>query len=112
MDTSATGLSPLLRMSEEAFCAWLGTAAPGDVIEYYHGFLAIDVSPNARRLAEHHRKELARLVRRAQWASDKGLAHLLQRRHGPDDYTYLAVARFRPKTVPASITSLLLAEIA
>jgi hypothetical protein len=40
------------------------------------------------------------------------LIHLVQRRHGSDDYSYLAIARSKPKQASVSLFSLLLAEVA
>ena len=53
-----------------------------------------------------------RVARRAWWASEQKLIHLVQRRHGADDYSYLAIARSKPKQASASLSSLLLAEVA
>jgi hypothetical protein len=101
-----------LRINETDLCGWIGQAAPGDVLEYYRGFLALDTFSHGTRLPERERAELVRLARRAWWAGEQKLIHLVQRRHGPDDYSYLAIARSKPKTVPASLSSLLLAEVA
>ena len=101
-----------LRINETDLCGWIGQAAPGEALEYYRGFLAMDTVSQATRLADRERAELVRLARRAWWASEQRLIHLVQRRHGADDYSYLAIARSKPKTVPASLSSLLLAEVA
>ncbi len=82
---------------ETALCAWLGQAAPGDIIEYHRGFLAIDAVPQSARLPERQRQELVRVARRAIWAADNGFAHPVQRRHGTDDYSYFLIARPRPR---------------
>ncbi len=107
-------LRPKIRLclAEIDLCAWLGQAAPGDLLEYHRGFLALDTMPQGMRLAERERTELARVARRAWWAAERGLVHLLQRRNGPDDFTYLAIARARPKILPVSLSSLLLMEAA
>lgn len=52
------------------------------------------------------------MARRAFLASETGLVHLVQRRHGPEDYSYLAVARPKPRHARAALSSLLLAEVA
>lgn len=101
-----------LRISEIDLCAWLGQAAPNDALEYHRGFLALDINVHGTRLADRERAELARVARRAWWAGEREWVHLVQRRHGPDDYSYLAIARPRPKTDSASLSSLLLAEAA
>jgi hypothetical protein len=99
-----------LRLTETDLCGWIGQAAPGEALEYYRGFLALDTFSQATRLAERERAELVRLAQRAWWASEQKLVHLVQRRHGVDDYSYLAVAR--PKPASTSLSSLLLAEVA
>ena len=100
------------RIAEIEFCAWLGQAAPGDVLEYHRGFLALDTTPHGTRLSERDRAELSRVARRARWASERRLVHLVQRRHDADDYSYLAIARPKPMAALASLSSLLLPEVA
>jgi DNA-directed RNA polymerase specialized sigma24 family protein len=97
-----------LVLNEVELCGWLGQAEPGDVLEYYRGFLVVDAIPHGSRLPEKDRLELGRIARRAWWASERGLAHLIQRRHGPDDYSYIIIAR--PRSKPPS--ELLSAEVA
>ena len=98
------------RLTETELCGWIGQAAPGEALEYYRGFLAMDTFSQARPLAERDRVELLRLARRAWWASEHKLIHLVQRRHRPNDYSYLAIARPKPSNGPASLSSLLWAE--
>ena len=100
------------QIDETDLCGWIGQAAPGEALEYYRGFLAMDTFSQAKRLADRERAQLARLARRAWWASEQKLIHLVQRRHGADDYSYLAIARPKPKQASASLSSLLLAEVA
>lgn len=97
--------SPLL--TETQFCAAIGQAAPGAAVEYHRGFLAIDTVRASSALAEADRKELVRLVRRAWWAAEKNLVHLVQRRLGPDHFAYLAIVRARPKKLQATLMTLL-----
>jgi hypothetical protein len=101
-----------LRIRAIDLCGWIGQAVPGDVLEYYRGYLALDTFSHGTRLAERERAELVRLARRAWSAGEQKLIHLVQRRHGPHDYSYLAIARSKPKKAPASLSSLLLAEVA
>lgn len=101
-----------LRIIEIDFCAWLGQAAPDDALEYHRGFLALDAGPHGGSLGGHERRELGRVARRAWWAAERHLIHLVQRRHAANDFSYLAIARVRPKTIPASLSSLLLTEVA
>jgi hypothetical protein len=101
-----------LHLKEIELCAWIGQARPGDVLEYHRGFLALDVMRQGTRLSERDRAELTRVGRRAWWAAEQGLVHLVQQRHGPDDYSYLAIARPRPRSAPVALSSLILAEAA
>ena len=103
---------PRLLLTEIDLCGWLGQATPDDILEYHRGFLAADIDARSGRLAEAQRLELVRLGRRAFWPSEIGRAHLVQRRHGPDDYSYLLIARPHPKTSNVSLSSLLLMEVA
>lgn len=73
-------------MGEMEFLGWLGQAQPGQAIVYHRGFLAVDRRWSARG-------DLQRLADRAIWAAEHGLVDLVQRRHGPEDASYLAVAR-------------------
>ena len=89
-------------LTEPEFCGWLGAATPGDTLAYHRGALALDIQPYGSRLAPADRRELARLARRAFWAAERGWVHLVQRRHGPDDFSYLAIARPR-SNVPRGV---------
>ena len=100
------------RLTETTFCAWLGQAHPGDALVYHRGVLALDASISSQTPDSDARRELARVARRAWWAASQRLVHLVQRRNGPDDFTYLAIARPRPKELSASLSSFLLKEVA
>jgi hypothetical protein len=97
--------------TEIELCGWLGQAAPGDILQYHRGFLAIDREPQHARMAKTDRDELIRMCRRAHWAAECGLAHLLQRRHGDGDYSYLLIARPRPATMSATLLAQLGDEV-
>lgn len=99
-------------VSDIQFCAWIAQAGLGDALAYHRGLLALDASPHGQTFQGQNRKELGRVARRACWAAEQGLVHLLQRRNGPDDFTYLAIARPRPKELPATLSSVLLKELA
>lgn len=101
-----------LRIKEIDLCGWIGQAMPGDILEYHRGFLALDVTEQGTRFCQHDRAELVRVARRAWWAAEQRLVHLVQRRHGPDDYGYLAIARPKPRRASASLGSFLLQEVA
>ena len=92
---SSTYISTSRRpLAETDFCIWVGQAAPGDILEYHRGFLGIDIELGPRPVSE--RKALRQLARRAAWAFDVGLVHLVQRRNGSDDFCYFAIKRPRP----------------
>ena len=108
----STIASPRSGITETELCAWLGQAAPGDSLVYHRGFLTVDCALTAGRLPERERGELLRVARRAVSAAERGLAHLVQRRNGPDDFTYLMIARPRPKSARGSILAILAMEAA
>ena len=112
MAVSQTNPRAMRRLTETAFCAWLGQAHPNAVLVYHRGVLALDASISSQTPDSDVRRELVRVARRAWWAAEQGLIHLLQRRNGPDDFTYLAIARPRPKELPATLSSVLLKEVA
>lgn len=81
-------------VSEPEFCSWLQTAAPGNVIEYHRGFLVFDAAQTCRgKLALKRQHELIQLRRRAYWAAEQELVHLVQRRLAPCRFSYLAIKR-------------------
>jgi len=92
------------------FCAWVAQASPGDSLEYHRGFLALNANIDSQTPASDARRELARVARIAWRAAEKGLVHLVQRRNGPDDFSYLAIARPRTDKVTASLSTILLQE--
>ena len=64
--------------------------------------------PSSNTFREPERKSLVAVARRAIQAAEDGLVHLVQRRHGPGDYSYLAIkARVgRPgRLIPAGATA-------
>ena len=99
-------------LTEIELCAWIGQAAPGDALEYHRGFLALDTTAIAIHIAPKAREELARVAKRAMQASEQGLVHLVQKRRGPNDFSYLAIARPKPRHASASIAALLLEDAA
>lgn len=106
--SSTSGFRVLL--DDIQFCAWIAQAEPGDCLEYHRGFLALDAGPDSQTPKSDERRELARVARIAWRAAEKRLVHLVQRRNGPDDYSYLAIARQRTDKVTASLSTLLLQE--
>ena len=104
--------TPQLLLNAVQFCAWVGQASPGDKLEYHRGLLALDASEWSRDFAGHRRRELNRLAYRAMWAANRGLVHLVQRRNGPGDFSYFAIARLHGEDIPQSLSSVLLKEVA
>ena len=86
------------QLTEVDLCTWLGAAQPGEKLVYYRGFLAVDCNRISSPRPPKDRAELARVARRARIAEDMGLASLVQRRHGPDDWEYIIIARRRPRS--------------
>jgi hypothetical protein len=105
--TALVSLEPTV-LDEIGFLGWLGQARPGDVLTYHHGFLALDVGPATSRLSPPARDRLGLTARCAWRAAERGLVHLLQRRHGPDAFSYLAIARARPEPLAMPVTELLM----
>ncbi|MFO0992595.1 MAG: hypothetical protein U1E67_11775 [Hyphomicrobiales bacterium] len=91
--------------AEIGFLGWLGQAKPGDILEYHRGFLAVD-------RAWSNNRGLDLLASRAVWAADRGLVDLVQRRVGPEQYRYLAIARPKPDQVASSLSQLITEDIA
>ncbi len=101
MNVLALGRSPAaipalaLAIDTARFEAWLQTARPGSLIEYHRGHLCVD---RQQRFDAPHdapdnepRAALNDLADRAMRASGLGLVHLVQHRHGPADFSYLAI---------------------
>jgi hypothetical protein len=85
-------------------------AEPGTVLEYHRGHLALDRTAFGRLGDTPSRAALAHLGSRAHDLSERGLLHLVQRRHGTDDYSYLAVARPRRKGALPDFASHIITE--
>ena len=94
------------------FCSWVAQASPSESLEYHRGLLALDASDCSQSFEGLRRRELNRVARRAWWAAEQGLVHLFQRRNGPNDFSYLAIARLHADELPQSLSSVLLKEVA
>jgi hypothetical protein len=100
--------TPLLFTDEEAFCDWIANAVPSAVMIYYRGHLAFDRMPSTGVFANADRKRLIAVAKRAIQAAEDGLVHLVQRRHGPQDYSYIAIkarGRLPSPAIPAGATA-------
>jgi hypothetical protein len=100
--------TPVLLTNEAAFCDWVARSAPGASTVYFRGHLAYERMPSVSTFAEPERKRLVALAKRALQAAEDGLVHLVQRRHGPEDYGYIAVkvhVRRAGRLIPAAATA-------
>ncbi len=100
------------RISEIDFCAWLGQAEPGDTLEYYRGFLGVDLTPFGNPMSLKTRAELARIRARVYDLAERSFVHLVQRRLGADTFSYLAIARPTSDHAPVSFKALMFKEAA
>jgi hypothetical protein len=87
---------PIRPLTAGRFWSWLARAEPGAALEYHRGFLVRDRSP-ASELSEDERRTVAKIADAALAAAEDRLVHLVQCRHGPFDFRYLAI-----KAAPAS----------
>ena len=85
-------------LTEAALCAWVGQAYTGEQLVYHRGFLAIDAGPDSAVLTLTEISQLRRVANQAIQLLEKGLVHLDQRREAISDYSYIMVARSRPKS--------------
>jgi hypothetical protein len=99
-------------ITEIEFCTWLGQAEPGDSLEYHRGFLLVDLTPFGGPLCSEARSELARTSARAYDLAERGFVHLVQRRLGPDSFSYLAIARPLPQGKAMDFSTLMTEEAA
>jgi hypothetical protein len=76
------------------FRAWLAQAEPGHLVEYHRGLLIWDRSPKSE-LDSRERRALGSMADAALKAAARGLVHLVQRRRGKLDFSYLAVKAHR-----------------
>ncbi|MBF0268873.1 MAG: hypothetical protein HQL44_09790 [Alphaproteobacteria bacterium] len=78
------------QITETEFCSWLSTAAPGDALEYYRGFLCIDRGIAARTAPN---SVIWRTAARAFDLAERGLVHLIQNKLDEGRFSYVAIAR-------------------
>lgn len=98
-------------VSETDFCEWLQVATPGETIAYHRGFLVVDTNATTSRLCHHERLKLLSLAALAYRAAEQGAVHLLQRRIGPDQFSYIAVRRAFRSAGGSEIVTTLKAEV-
>jgi hypothetical protein len=80
-----------------SFNRWLLRALPGQQLEYHRGMLNRDRSP-ASGMSDEQRRGVARIADAALRAAEDGLVHLVQRRKGPFDFSYVAVCADRGRS--------------
>ena len=86
-----------LPVTPDDFCGWLAKAMPGDGTVYYRGHIGRDRCQSTTGLSARDRQGLVALARQAMLAAEDGRVHLLQRRHGDGDYSYIAVKARAPE---------------
>lgn len=96
-------------ISVAEFRGWLARAEPCSWFEYHRGLLIWDRSP-ASELSDDHRRALARIANAVFQAAEQGQVHLVQRRRGPFDFSYLAIKSVRAATRRAVARSPLCSE--
>jgi hypothetical protein len=87
-------LFPIRPLTAGRFWSWLARSEPGAALEYHRGLLILD-RPPASELSEDERRVVARLADAALQAAEEGRVHLVQRRNGSFDFSYLAIKASR-----------------
>ena len=103
---------PVAPINEIELYAWIAQADDGDVLEYHRGALAIDRDKVISKLDEAECERIGQLADGAFRASEQELVHLVQRRLGPDCFSYLAIARPKLRQERVSLCQLLTQEAA
>jgi hypothetical protein len=103
---------PRTSITEIELCAWLGQATSGKSLEYHRGFLVVDLAPFGGPMSSEARSELAHTSGRAYDLAERGFVHLVQRRLGPDSFSYLAIARSLPMNKALDFSTLMAEEAA
>ncbi len=98
------------RLTEIELCAWIAQAEPGALLEYHRGYLALDRTVFGHLPDAPARAALAMLGSRAHDLAERGLVHLVQLRHGSEDYSYFAIARPRRKGALPDFATLTITE--
>jgi hypothetical protein len=91
-------------VSVAEFRGWLARAESCSWFVYHRGLLIWDRSP-ASGLTDEHRSALAKIANAVFQAAERGEVHLVQRRNGPFDFSYVAIkaAPARGNRVPRSL---------
>ncbi len=111
-------MSPVIRLkapvSEIDLMAWVDVADPGARLAYHTGFLVIDTTGVVSNLSTDELSALRTTADAAYRLSELGFVHLVQERLDTDRFSYIAIARSKPKSkaTAASLSALLLNEAA
>ena len=97
-------------LTEIELCAWIAQAEPGALLEYHRGYLALDRTVFGHLHDAPARAALGMLGSRAHDLAERGLVHLVQLRHGAEDFSYLAIARPRRKGALRDFATLTITE--
>jgi hypothetical protein len=81
---------PIRPLTAGRFRSWLARSEPGAALEYHRGLLILDRSPGSE-LSEDERRTVAKVADAALGAAEHGLVHLVQRRNGAFDFSYVAI---------------------
>jgi len=92
---------PPRTLSAAEFADWLQSADAGERLTYWRGHLALDASALVSQLRGDDRIRLCSVSRLAWDMAQKGWIHLLQQRHGANDFSYVAVMRPRQRNAVA-----------
>jgi hypothetical protein len=85
---------PLVVSSVAEFRGWLARTGGCPCFEYHRGLLIWDRSPDSQ-LSHDDRRALGRIADAVFQAGEQGQVHLVQRRRGPFDFSYLAIKAAR-----------------
>ena len=72
---------------------WLANARAGEAITYFRGSLALAREEGGEMPGEANTRHLIEVADYLWKAAQHGRVHLVQIRHGHEDYTYVAVAQ-------------------
>ena len=81
-------------ISVAEFRGWLAHAEACSWFEYHRGLLIWDRSPDSQ-LSDADRRALVKIADAVFGAAEQGQVHLVQRRQGPFDFSYLAIKAAR-----------------
>lgn len=95
-------------LNEISFCAWVAQAELGEVMVYHRGFLVVDTDKLLSDLSQEDRQTLRRLADAAFRAAQQDLVHLVQTRLAIDRFTYMAIARPKPRRSGTALSMRLL----